>query len=133
MVSNDDGIEIAAINALSVQITRKESSNIDVVNSIYDGIVSGIFDLNQMSLNAFLRNRKDYRNKIFYADDDKRNGMGETLEELLPVFIRAYRDLLWTLGLMVANKVPSDSWGVVSQFISVYRRVLKEAGVIKSI
>ena len=85
-----------------------------------------------MTLREFMDSRKDYRNKIFYAESDKRWVIEETLTDLLPQFRQVFHDLLWTLALLLKNNVPSKYWGVVSQFISVYRRVLAECEVLSA-
>ena len=43
-----------------------------------------------------------------------------------------YHDLLWVLALMLGSKPPSKQWGIVSQFIGLYRSVLIEVGEIKA-
>jgi hypothetical protein len=40
--------------------------------------------------------------------------------------------LLWVLALVVGGKPPSKDWGIVIQFISVYRSALIEAKILKA-
>jgi hypothetical protein len=54
-----------------------------------------------------------------------------TLDELVDgSFSKAYRDLLWALALLLDNKPAHRDWGLVNQFIGLYRRVLTEAKLV---
>jgi hypothetical protein len=69
--------------------------------------------------------RAGFRNWIFYAGDDGFINMPETLEEHFVSFDLSLRSLAWALGVILSGPPPQKSWGVVPQFIEVYRRVLK--------
>ncbi len=132
-IFDDKGKRLVATNALSTAISLDDKSPDEVADSLYRDMVSKIKSQKDMTLTEYMASRKDYRNKIFYADSDRRWVMEENLAELLPQYRQIFHDLLWTLALLLGNSIPSKSWGVVSQFIFVYRRVLVECEVLKEI
>lgn len=74
---------------------------------------------------------EDYRNKLLYADDAGFVVMAEDFETLLrDVFTTTLRDLLWCLAVLLGNSPVARDWGLVSQFVGLYRRVLRESGVL---
>ncbi|MDK4730607.1 hypothetical protein [Rhizobium phaseoli] len=50
---------------------------------------------------------------------------------LRKTFEQTYHDLLWVLALVVGGEPTGKDWGVVYQFISVYRLALIEAKTLK--
>ena len=58
--------------------------------------------------------------------------MADSLEDLAKLFKQTYHDLLWVLALLVGGEPPSKDWGVVSQFIGVYREAFITAGVLRN-
>ena len=76
--------------------------------------------------------RADYRNRLLYASDAGSMEMGERLTELMEGFKQTYHDLLWTLALLIGAEPAIKHWGLVSQFIGLYRCALIEAGVLRT-
>lgn len=56
--------------------------------------------------------------------------MGDDLKDMIEDFKITYRDLLWTLAALLGNTPPDKKWGLVGQFIALYRRVLTESRLI---
>ena len=83
-----------------------------------------------MTVREFVTARAEFRNLLLYAGDGGHHAMSESLSEMMPIFSKAYRDLLWTLCVLVGNAPSSKEWGLVSQFIDLYRRVLLEAKLV---
>jgi hypothetical protein len=46
-------------------------------------------------------------------------------------FEQTFHDLLWVLALLVGGDPPRKNWGLVYQFICVYRLGLMEAKILK--
>jgi hypothetical protein len=83
-----------------------------------------------MTVSEFISIRADYRNKLLYASDAGYVAMDDSLKDLIEIFKSTYRDLLWTLATLLGNSPPGKGFGLVSQFIALYRRVLVEARLI---
>jgi hypothetical protein len=84
-----------------------------------------------MTVREFISERADYRNKLLYAGDAGFISMAENLKNLhRDVFSVALRDLLWCLAVLLSDKPSIPHWGLISQFIALYRRVLIDAKLI---
>jgi hypothetical protein len=83
-----------------------------------------------MTVREFVTARAGFRNLLLYAGDRGHHAVSETLSALMPMFKRTYRDLLWTLCVLHGNAPASKEWGLVSQFIDLYRLVLVEAKLV---
>jgi len=84
-----------------------------------------------MTVKEFVSARADYSNKILYAEDGGAAMMDDDLKDLIEtVFSKSLHDLLWCLAALLTNDPSIKEWGLVSQFISLYRRVLIEAKLI---
>lgn len=131
LIENQDGKEIWRHDPLAISVSRGEDKAEQVLQALFDDFVQLVADQQKMSLRAFIAHRADYRNGILYAGDAGHLRMRESLAELLVIFRQTYHDLLWVLGALVGGKPPSREWGLVSQFVWLYRRVLEGAGVLK--
>lgn len=130
-ISRENGDTMIHTNPLHVSIGRSDMDHDDVAESLFHELVSNITAQRQMTLKEFITARAEYRNKLLYANDAGFGSMEETLDELInTVFVHALRDLLWTLAVLLANRPVAKDWGLVSQFLSVYRRALGEAKLI---
>lgn len=84
-----------------------------------------------MTVKGFVTDRADFRNKILYAEDAGFVTLHDKLSEVYSnSFVPSYRLLLHALAVLLTNAPLSKNWGVVGQFISVYRRVLSECKII---
>lgn len=97
---------------------------------MYRDLKKEVREHNDMTAPEFVTARAEFRNLLLYAGDGGHHAIEETLSELIPMFSRAYRDLLWTLCVLVGNAPWSKEWGLVSQFIDLYRQVLVEAKLV---
>lgn len=131
LIENQDGNEIWRHNPLAISVSRGDDKAEQVLEALFDDFAKLVADQQKTSLRAFIANRADYRNSILYAGDAGYLRMRESLAELLVIFRQTYHDLLWVLGALVGGKPPSREWGLVSQFVWLYRRVLEEASVLK--
>ena len=130
-ISDGDGKELITHNPLAVAVSWDNRPDAEVVQKLFEDFVEIIRDQRGMTLREFVTARADYRNKLLYAEDAGYIGMDEDLCTLFDtVFRTALRDLLWILAVLLTNTPALRDWGLVSQFISLYRRVLVESRVI---
>jgi hypothetical protein len=130
-ISDREGNEIITHNPLAVAVSWEDRPDCEVVDALFKDFVKLIRDQRGMSLREFVTARADYRNKLLYAEDAGYSTMDEDLRTLIDtVFRPALRDLLWCLAVLLTNTPALRDWGLVSQFISLYRRVLTESRVI---
>lgn len=118
-------------NPLAVAVSWGDRPEIEVVDELFTDFVKLIKDQRGMALRDFVTGRADYRNKLLYADDAGFLAMKEDLRTLIDtVFRTTMRDLLWCLAILLTNTPGFKDWGLVSQFIGLYRRVLTESRII---
>jgi len=129
-ILDNNGKELIRADPLSIQISHSGSD--DVEKRLLDDLEALARDQHGLSLKEFLMRRADYRNKLLYATDAGSFAMGEALEELVGHFRTVYHDLLWVLAVLLGTNPPSKKWGVVSQFIGLYRGTLIKAGMLKN-
>ncbi len=120
-------------NPLNVAISKDGLSDDEVVDELFSDLKQMLRDQHGMTVRQFITARADFRNKILYAEDGGILQMGESLEHLLNnVFSETLRNLLWCVALLLTNEMTARSWGLISQFIRLYRKALVEANVIKA-
>lgn len=113
-------------------ISHGEKDPADVVEMIFSDFKQLLYDQNKISLSEFITARAEFRNKILYSEDGGSVSMDETLKSLTEtVFSKTIRDLLWAIAILLTNKPMAQNWGLISQFIAVYRKVLLECKLIK--
>lgn len=123
--------ELIQINPLAIAVNCDDLTEKEVVESLFKNFSQIVFDQRGVTVREFVTTRADYRNKLLYADDSGFVAMAEDLEALIrDVFATTYRDLLWCLAVLLSNEPALRDWGIVSQFIALYRRVLTEAKLI---
>ncbi len=128
VISGEDGAEIIRANPFSIAISREDLTHAEIVDAMYRDFELEVDKQHGASVREFVTVRSDYRNKLLYAEDGGMSQMSETLSELLETsFETMLRDLLWTLGALICNETPQPNFGLVGQFVSLYRRVLAEA------
>src|SRR6266852_9403934 len=77
-----------------------------------------------LSVREFISERADYRNKLLYAGDGGFVTMSESLDILIrDIFSVTLRDLIWCLAVLLSDTPLLADWGLINQFISLYRRV----------
>jgi hypothetical protein len=128
VITGEDGAEVIRVNPFSIAISRDDLTHEEVVEKMYRDFVHEVGRQHNVTVRKFVTFRSDYRNKLLYAEDGGGWRMGETLEELLDTnFKTTLRDLLWLLGALVCNEPLQANFGLVAQFVSLYRLVLAEA------
>lgn len=126
-VKDDSGKTILDFNPLDLAITQDHRTEQEVVDALFVELNKMVTDQHNMTLRQFVTARAEFRNKLLYAEDGAIFSMDETLENLIKkVFEPSLRELLWCLATLLTNKPTVHSWGLVSQFIQLYRRVLSE-------
>ena len=130
-IRDNEGKEIATNDPLCANISMDDLDEDAVIDELHKDLSSTIRDQHRLSVREFISQRADYRNKLLYAQDDGFMLMNETLRELTTIFNQVFHDLLWVLAILLGSTPPSKDWGLVSQFISLYRRVLATSGVLK--
>jgi hypothetical protein len=127
----EDGKHLLDLNPLDVAITLGDTPDDAVIDALFHDFRSRLGGSDDGRVKRYVNERADFRNKLLYADDGHTFSMGESLAELRPLFERDLRRLLWSLAALLTNKPVSATWGPVGQFISLYRRVLLEAKVLR--
>jgi len=130
---DNEGNDFIKQNPLAVKISREDLSDDEVIEELFTDFSKAVQDQQKMSVREFISVRADYRNKLLYADDAGYVAMEDDLKDMIENFKVTYRDLLWTLAALLGNTPPSKSWGLVGQFIALYRRVLTESKLIKGL
>lgn len=131
VISENDGAKLAAVNPLSMSVNWNDRGDDEVVNELYKDFAKAIADQRSMTVREFVSARAEYRNKLLYADDAGSAIMDDDLKVLIEeVFEVTYRDLLWCLAVLLSNTPVLKDWGVISQFIALYRRVLIETKLV---
>jgi hypothetical protein len=126
------GKELIRHNPLAVDLSQGEVRGKDVVPLLLADLTEMVKTQRDMTLKEFLFARADFRNKLLYASDAGSVEMSDTLTDLIDTFKETYNDLLWVLAILINGEPPSKEWGLVSQFIGLYREVLIVAGVLRS-
>ena len=128
VIKGQDGNEIIRVNPFSIIISRDDLTHDEVVEEMYRDFQREVDRRHNVPVRQFVTIRSDFRNKLLYAEDGGTWQMGETLEELLDTnFKTTLRDLLWVLGALICNEPLHANFGLVAQFVALYRRVLAEA------
>jgi hypothetical protein len=127
---DNDGKEFIKQNPLAIKVSRSDLSDEEVIEEMFKDFAKLIQDQQKMTVSEFISIRADYRNKLLYASDAGYVAMDDSLKDLIEIFKSTYRDLLWTLATLLGNSPPGKGFGLVSQFIALYRRVLVEARLI---
>lgn len=131
-ILDNNGKELIRHNPLAVAISRDDIPDDEIVGALLKEFTGLIERQQETTLKAFLLERADYRNKLLYASDAGTMEMGERLTELIEVFGQTYHDLLWTLAILIGAEPAIKHWGLVSQFIGLYRCALIEAGMLRA-
>lgn len=131
-ILDNNGKELIRHNPLAVAISRDDIPDDEIVGALLKEFTGLIERQQETTLKAFLLERADYRNKLLYASDAGSMEMGERLTELIEVFRQTYHDLLWTLAVLIGVEPAIKHWGLVSQFIGLYRCALIEAGMLRA-
>jgi len=126
----EDGSELIRLNPLSNDISHGDVHGKEVVPLLLNDFIEHVKDQSNITPKGYLGARADFRNKLLYATDAGSIRMEQSLEELIEIFKPAYHDLLWVLAILIGSEVSSKKWGLVSQFIALYREVLILAGVL---
>ncbi|MFG3594510.1 hypothetical protein [Bradyrhizobium sp. RDI18] len=130
-IGKEDGEEVIKINPLDFAVSRDDLDDDAIVEEMLKDFSEEVAKQNGMTVKEFVSARADFRNKLLYATDGGYGEMKDSLEDLIAsAFSLAYRDLLWVLVALTGNKPANKDWGLVSQFVGLYRRVLTEAKIL---
>lgn len=129
---DNEGAELIRTDPLAIEISHGDSHGEAAVGVLLAELKKTIKNQRGESLREFLSAKAEFRNHLLYATDGGAAKLGDTLADLRKSFEETYHDLLWTLALVMGGKPPSKTWGIVSQFIAVYRLALFEAGLLKA-
>ncbi|MDX8124937.1 hypothetical protein SKZ59_24475 [Janthinobacterium sp. GMG2] len=125
--------ELISMNPLDIFLTREGDSNIDVIEELFNDLVEKVQEVHGVSLREFVSLRAEFRNKLLYAEDGGFITGGDDVVGLLKEnFDSTYRTLLWCIAILLSNSPANPKLGIISQFISLYRRVLLHVKVMKS-
>ena len=131
-ILDNQGEELIRHNPLATAISRDDLDDAETVEALLRDFAKLIDQQQGRTLKAFLSDRADFRNKLLYASDAGSLAMGERLSDLIEIFKQTYHDLLWTLAVLIGAEPAKKHWGLVSQFIGLYRAALIEAGVVRA-
>jgi len=128
---DEKGKELLQVNPWAFAITLDGKTDDEVVASIYGELQRHIKTQQQMTVREYITGRAEFRNKLLYVEGAGFIVMGDELEGLITnVFGPTLRDLLWCLAVLLSDAPAKKDFGLVSQFIEIYRRVLGEAKLI---
>lgn len=131
-ILDEQNKELIRQNPLAIKLSHGEISSKDAVPLLLADFVKIVKDQHNTTVKEFLAERADFRNKLLYATDAAAMGMMEDgLAELIETFKETFHDLLWVLAMLLGDQPVSKEWGLVSQFIGLYREVLIMAGVLR--
>lgn len=123
---------ILPLNPLAMFISLGDKTDEQVIDTMYLQLTDEVQRHHNVTLKEYVTLRSDYRNKLLYAEDGGFLSGGDTISELLKDgFNSTFQGLLWALATILSNDPISPNFGLISQFISVYRRVLVETKAIK--
>jgi len=126
-ISDGAGKELLTHNPLAVAVARDDRTDDEVIGAMYDDFARLIREQHGKDVRAFVTERAEYRNKLLYAEDAGFLSMAESLDELIEsAFRTTLRDLLWCLAVLLTNAPVRPDYGLVAQFVGLYRRVLAE-------
>lgn len=118
-----DGRELVTISPLAAGLNLIEEG--DATDHLYKDMEERVKKNGHGGIGDFVAVRAEFRNLIFYAKDEGFQRMTETLAEHFESFDISLQQLSWVVGAILAGPPPKKDWGVVSQFMEVYRRVLR--------
>lgn len=128
-IVDQDGTEIIRVNPLMMTVCSDGMTADEVISSLFERFNGIVHDQQGIDIKTFLENRAVFRDRLLYAYDEVPVfSMNETLEQLFALFDETLSRLLLVLAILLANDPPSTTWGIVAQFVALYRRVLAEAG-----
>lgn len=129
-IKDPDGNVVLTQNPLSLAVSLGGRPEEEVLEELFQDFKRQIEAQSDMAIGIFINQRADFRNKLLYADDAGFHAMGDKLEDLIHnTFRETFRDMLWCIAALLTNTPVNRNWGIVSQFISLYQRVLVEAKV----
>lgn len=133
IISDQRGQELLKFNPLALAVEWNDRPHQEVIDAMFNDFAALVLKQRGMNVRDFVMARADYRNRLLYAEDGGSVIMDDNLEALLDlVFKPSLRDLLWCLAVLLTNDPVHRDWGLVSQFIWLYRRVLAEAKLIEA-
>ncbi|RVO43467.1 hypothetical protein CN093_03940 [Sinorhizobium meliloti] len=128
---DESGKELLKADPLTVNVSRDDVASDKIPQGLLNDLAETVKQQHGATLREFLLYRADFRNQLLYASDAGSLKLGDPLADLRKTFEETFHDLLWALALIVSGKPPGKEWGVVHQFISVYRLALIEAKILK--
>ncbi len=130
-VTNQFGNKIFDQNPLAVSISLPGLSDDQVIEEFYDSFSRSVHDQLGLTVRQYISKRTEYRNKLLYAEDGNIFSMNNSLELIVEnVFSRTLTHLLWSLAILLTNSPETINWGLINQFISLYRKLLSECNLI---
>jgi hypothetical protein len=128
---DEHGKELIQVNPLAFAISQDDKTDEEVVRSMHEDLRQHVETQQGMTVREYVTERANFRNKLLYAEDAGFTVMGDRLENLLAnVFSTSLRDLLWCLAVLLSDAPTKKDFGLVSQFIELYRRVLVDAKLV---
>lgn len=129
---DENGQEIIRQNPLAIRLNRHDLKPEEIIASLLERMRAHVLDQRGTDLTTFVLERAGFRDRLLYAYDEAISfSMAETLEELLAVFDVTLQRLLRTLAILVSDPPPARDWGLVAQFLALYRHVLAECDIGK--
>lgn len=124
------------LNPFNIQLMLDEDDDDEEasMNRLHTQFVELILRQSGQTVRDFISSRAEFRNHLLYASDAGSLIVEEPLEQAIKNNVnQGFSMLLWTLAALLSNLPLSKDWGVVSQFISLYRRILQDCGLLKHI
>jgi hypothetical protein len=118
------------LNPLAMFINVEDESE-DVIESLFERLKDEVQSNLGITLKEFVSKRSDFRNLLLYSDDGGFDNYIIDYKEFMSGFDMSLEALLWSLAALLTNSPISPNLGLVTQFISIYRRVLIEVKVLR--
>jgi hypothetical protein len=129
-IDDETGKQLVLVNPLNAAVRHGDHNDEIVIDELYKDLAATVMEQRGESMREFVLARAEYRNKLLYADDGGFVQMDEDLNTIIERSIKpALRDLIWCLAVLLSDGPHMKDWGLISQFIGLYRRVLAEAKI----
>ncbi len=121
---------VSSVNPLTLILTPSDQSPNGETDALFADFMAELTAQNK-TVDESIRERTSLRDQHLNASEQRMAVLDETLEVLIETtFAQSIGDLLWTLAVLLSDVPSWEGYSLVRKSISLYRRVLKEGGVL---
>lgn len=129
-ILDQEGETLIETNPQAISLSQGDIEDDAFVDQLLEELKKNIKDQQDLTLKQFVAALTEYRNRLLYAADGGYDVMEEPLENMMGHFNNTYRDLLWVIAVLLGSKPLAKNYGIASQFIALYRKVLEDIGML---